>query len=190
MFCSHYYYDSNHIAVLLFDFVFLFKSQNTSEDEKLSNSTVSKSTKSSLKRPRTPEIPATTDALNVAIDEDDEPKTKQYNFSMSVDELSDMEKEVNDFCNEDEDDDDDDTNDASSRPAKQQRTSGFAPITTTDNLNDDDDNNYDSDSSSSQKLRDLILGKKPETDSDDEILGDDDAPRGWKDNQKLRKRKS
>jgi len=161
------------------------------DEEQISSSTTSKPTKSLLKRSRTPEIPPTTDTL----DEDDQPTTRQYNFSMSVDELSDMEKEVNEFCNED--DDDDDSNDIQSRPAKQQRTSSFTPITTTttttttDNpSNNDEDDAYNSDSSSSQKLRELILGKKRETDSDEESLGDDDTPRGWKLNQKTRKRPS
>lgn len=108
------------------------------------------------------------------LDEDDQPTTREYHFSMSVDELSDMEKEVNDFCNDD-DEDDDDSNDLSSRPNKQQRVSSFAPIPT----NEDD---YNSDSSSSQKLRDLILGKQDENDSDNESLGDGDAPRGWSNN--------
>ncbi|CAF4549980.1 unnamed protein product [Rotaria sp. Silwood1] len=167
------------------------RNQNPSDDEPTSSSTISKSTKTSLKRSRTPEIPSTTDIPTDVIDEDDQPTTRKYNFSMSVDELSDMEKEVNDFCNEDEDDDDDDdSNDTRSRPMKQQRTSSFTPITTTDNQNDDREDDYNSDSSSSQKLRDLILGKKQETDSDEESLGDDEAPRGWKNNQKRRKNKS
>jgi hypothetical protein len=112
---------------------------------------------------------------------------------MSVDELSDMEKEVNDFCNEDDDDDDDDdSNEIFSRPTKQQRTSSFTPITTADNPNNDEDevDDYNTDSSSSQKLRDLILGKKHETDSEDESLGDDETPRGWKANEKPSKRQS
>ncbi len=147
-----------------------------------------------LKRPRTPEIPLTTDTLD---EDDNQPTTRQYNFSMSVDELSDMEKEVNDFCNEDDDDDDDDDDDEDSnkipsRPIKQQRTSSFTP-TTTDNRNNDDEeegDDYNTDSSSSQKLRDLILGKKPDTDSDEESLSDDDTPRGWKTNQKTRQSQS
>ena len=108
---------------------------------------------------------------------------------MSVDELSDMEKEVNDFCN---DDDDDDSNDRPSRPNKQQRVSSFAPVTTSDdpdntNADEDDQNNdYHSDSSSSQKLRDLILGKRGENDSDEESLGDGDIPRGWSNNPKTK----
>ncbi|CAF0984354.1 unnamed protein product [Rotaria sordida] len=178
------------------------KTQNPSDDEQISSSTISKSTKPSLKRSRTPEIPLTTDIPSDPTDEDDQPTTRQYNFSMSVDELSDMEKEVNDFCNEDEDDaddddddknnkknDNDDSNDKESRSTKQQRTSSsFTPITTTDNPNVDYEDDYNSDSSSSQKLRDLILGKKHETDSDEESLGDDEAPRGWKKNQKRRKK--
>jgi hypothetical protein len=164
---------------------FLFETPSPSDDEQASSSTTSKSAKSPLKRSRTPEI------SNDTVDEDEQPTTQKYNFSMSVDELSDMEKEVNDFCNEDEDDDDDDDDDDSnkiqSRPTKQQRTSSFTPITTTDNPDEDD---YNSDSSSSQKLRDLILGKKHEPDSDEESLGDDDIPRGWKTNQKTRKRRS
>ncbi|CAF2046071.1 unnamed protein product [Rotaria magnacalcarata] len=161
------------------------KTQTSPDDEPTSSSTVSKSAKPPLKRPRTPEIPPTaTDTVDDVVDEDNQSATKQFNFTMSVDELSDMEKEVNDFCNDDEDDDDD--TETLSRPTKQQRTTAFTPTTTTDNPNDDD--NYDSDSSSSQKLRDLILGKKPETDSDEESLSDDDAPRGWKEGQKARKK--
>ena len=160
------------------------KVQNPIEEESASTSTTSKSSrKPILKRSRTPEPSATSDGL----DEEDRPTTRQYNFSMSVDELSDMEKEVNDFCNEDDDDDDDD--DPPSRPNKQQRTSTFAPVTTTDDpVNDNDEETYNSDSSSSQKLRELILGKKRETDSDEESLGDDEAPRGWEKNQKTKKR--
>ena len=121
--------------------------------------------------------------------DDNRPTSREYHFSMSVDELSDMEKEVNDFCN-DEDDDDDDSNDLPSRANKQQRqpNASFAPITTTDDNNpnapNEDDEHYNSDSSSSQKLRDLILGKRGETDSDEESLGDGDAPRGWTKNSK------
>ena len=165
------------------------KVQNPPEEEPVSSSTTNKPTKPVLKRPRTPEPAPTNDAL----DEEDQPTNRKYNFSMSVDELSDMEKEVNDFCNEDGDDDDDDddnedSNDRQSRPIKQQRTSKFAPITTTDNLRNDEDESYNSDSSSSQKLRELILGKKRDTESDEESLGDDDAPRGWKKNQKTKKK--
>jgi hypothetical protein len=155
-----------------------------SDDEQASSSTISKTTNPSLKRSRTPELPSTSDV----IDEDEQPTTKQFNFSMSVDELSDMEKEVNEFCNED-DDDDDDSNETEARPIKQQKTSTFPPITTADNPNEQEDD-YNSDSSSSQKLRDLILGKRRETDSDDESLSDDEAPRGWKTKQKTRNRQS
>lgn len=165
---------------------------------------MSKSIKPSLKRPRTPEVPpiTTADVTSETIEEEEQATSRPYNFSMSVDELSDMEKEVNDFCNEededDEDEDDDDdnnnNNETLTRPAKQQRTSSFAPTTTTaDNPNYEDDDNddaYNSDSSSSQKLRDLLLGKKVEIDTDEEGLSDDDAPRGWRDNQKSRKKRS
>ncbi|CAF0945275.1 unnamed protein product [Adineta steineri] len=192
------------------------KTENPSNDEQVSSSTVSKFSKSSLKRARTPELPSTSDMPSNIIEEDEQTATttagaaaaetaRQYNFSMSVDELSDMEKEVNDFCNDDEDeddDDDDDSNDVQARPKKQQRTSSFSPITTAaattttatptttiDKQNDDEGYDYDSDSSSSQKLRDLILGKRREADSDDESFGDDEAPRGWKNtNQKTKKR--
>ena len=126
------------------------QSQTTSDDEQISSSTTSKSEKPFAKHSYGLETSPTTDLSNDKIeidddcDEDDQSTTRKYNFSMSVDELSDMQKEVNDFCNEDD---------------------------------------YDSDSSSSQKLRALILGKKPETDSDEESLSDDDTPHGWKNNQ-------
>ncbi len=165
------------------------KVQSPPDEEQVSSSTTNKPTKPVLKRSRTPELPSPNDVL----DEDDQPTTRQYNFSMSVDELSDMEKEVNDFCNEDDDDDDDDdddSNDLETRPTKQQRTSAFTPITTTttDNPTNDEEEAYNSDSSGSQKLRELILGKKRDTDSDEESLSDDDAPRGWLKNQKTKKR--
>ncbi|UJR36884.1 hypothetical protein I4U23_029597 [Adineta vaga] len=175
------------------------ETENLSNDDQVSSSTTNKpSFRSSLKRPRAPELPSTSDLPSDIIDEEEQVTTKPYHFSMSVDELSDMEKEVNDFCGEDDDDDDDDdeSNDAPSRPAKQQRTSSFAPTTTltttttTDDPNNVDDYEYNSDSSSSQKLRDLILGNKREGDSDEESLGDDETPRGWKLNQKTRKRQS
>jgi len=171
--------------IFVFFFSFL-KVQSPPDEEQVSSSTTNKPTKPVLKRSRTPELPSPNDVL----DEDDQPTTRQYNFSMSVDELSDMEKEVNDFCNEDDDDDDDDddSNDLESRPTKQQRTSAFTPITTTDNPTNDEEEAYNSDSSGSQKLRELILGKKRDTDSDEESLSDDDAPRGWLKNQKTKKR--
>lgn len=161
------------------------KTTNSSDEEQVSSSTTEKPSKSALKRPRTPDLPSSSEVIN----EEEQTTSRQYNFSMSVDELSDMEKEVNDFCGDDDDDEDDDNDEP--RPAKQQKKSKDQP-TIEETTNDDNgggggsrggDDDYNSDSSSSQKLRDLILGKRHESDTDEENLDDDDAPRGWKSRQ-------
>lgn len=151
--------------------------------------------RSSIQRTRPPQPEPLPSASSETIDEDEPPTKRYFNFSMSVDELSDMEKEVNEFCNDDDegdDDNDDDDEDEGKkdgdeqprpRPSKQQRTSSAL----TGNEQEDE---YDSDSSSSQKLRDLTLGEERLISSDEESLGDDEAPRGWKENPKRKQLRS
>ncbi|CAF1137275.1 unnamed protein product [Rotaria sp. Silwood1] len=98
------------------------------------------------------------------------------NFNTSADECFGVEKQVNKLYIED-----DDTDDICPQPLKQQRTETSAKMLEkkTDN-NDEADDGFDSDSSSMQKWHDLIFGKKDDNSSDEECLGDDDVPRGWK----------
>ncbi|CAF1135940.1 unnamed protein product [Rotaria sordida] len=98
----------------------------------------------------------------------------QYTFNMSADECFDVEKEVNELYIGD----DDDSDDTHPQPLKRQRTA--TPAKTLDTNIDDNDDGFESDSTSMQKLYDLISGKRDDNSSDEESLGDDDVPRGWK----------
>ena len=166
-----------------------------SQPETTDQTSSEKVARSSIKRTDPPEPESLPSASSETIDEDEPPPKRDYNFSMSVDELSDMEKEVDEFCNDDDEDDDDDDDDDKAeekkdgdeqpqpRPSKQQPTSSAL-------ASNEQDDEYDSDSSSSQKLRDLTLGEERLINSDEESLGDDEAPRGWKENPKPKQLRS
>ena len=171
------FYSSHEILVILMLSSFLQAPQPETTDQTPSEDP----RRSSVKRTRAPG--PVSSASSETIEEDEQVAKREFNFSMSVDELSDMEKEVNDFCNDDDDDDDDDE-DSRPRPVKQQQTTSVPAGT------EQEEQEYESDSSSSQKLRDLTLGQDRTINSDEESLSDDEAPRGWKENPKPKQLRS
>ena len=107
-----------------------------------------------------------------------------YNVSISVDELDDMEKEMNEFMNEDDDDDDDDDEEE----GEEAKTSQKKPRTAEPNEVQDDASN------SSAKLREMKLNEEELNINDDELapsdeesLTDDETPLGWKAKPKVKK---
>ncbi|CAF3071438.1 unnamed protein product [Rotaria sp. Silwood2] len=105
-----------------------------------------------------------------------EHSSDQCNFSMSADEYFNVETQVNELYIEDADD----SNDTHPRTSKRQRTATPAKTFDKNTDDNDEDDGFDSDSSSMQELHDLIFSKNNDNSSDEESLGDDDVPRGWK----------
>jgi hypothetical protein len=58
---------------------------------------------------------------------------------------------------------------------------------TNEKKDDHDNEDSDSDSSYSRKLHNLVLGNKDGHSSDEDGLSDDEAPRGWKEDQKQKR---
>ncbi|CAF0786987.1 unnamed protein product [Didymodactylos carnosus] len=101
----------------------------------------------------------------------------EFLFSMSMDELEEMEKEVDDFCSDTNDDDDDDEDNEQSKPND---LSKYDP-TFEEEENDDDLDGEDAEQE--ETLRNLVLGtnrKAEYNDSDEDSLGGGDVPKGWK----------
>jgi RNA polymerase II subunit A-like phosphatase len=111
------------------------------------------------------------------------------NSTMSIDEQLNIEEKVNDLCINN--DDDDEFNDIRPRPKKQRRTMITAEIINeTRDDHDNEDSDSDSDSSYSRKLHNLVLAKEDDPNPDEEKLSDDEAPRGWKEDQKEKREHS
>jgi RNA polymerase II subunit A-like phosphatase len=102
-------------------------------------------------------------------------RKRSLSNNISSEDSFDMEKEVNDLFIED----DDHCNDTRPQLSKRQCTGTTAEIVNKiEDVNHDSDS--DSDSSGIYKLHGLALGKNDGYSSDEESLGDDDVPRGWK----------
>ncbi|CAF1193185.1 unnamed protein product [Didymodactylos carnosus] len=92
----------------------------------------------------------------------------------STNELEEMEKEMDDFCSDTNDSEDD---------KKESRMNDFSEYEPTF----EEENENDLDEEQEKRLRNLVLGtnKKGEYDSSDEdSLGGDDIPKGWKQKKK------
>ena len=100
---------------------------------------------------------------------------QQYNVNTSVGECFSMKQEMNESWIQD----DEESVDICPRPSKQQRTEITQGIAD-ENLDDNDSEDSNSDSSTIRKLDNMILGKHDGNSSDEESLGDDEVPRGWK----------
>jgi hypothetical protein len=99
---------------------------------------------------------------------------QQENFTNDIDEHFGIEKNLNHLCIED----DDDSSEIRPRRSKRQCT---VPLSTTVDQNTYDYDNDDEDLSMSHKLHSSILANKDDhNSSDEESLGDDDTPLGWK----------
>jgi hypothetical protein len=94
------------------------------------------------------------------------------NLTINPSEGSDIETKVNDLSIKNDDDDID------PRPKKQQRTTIMSE-TIQENYKDSDSD----DSSYRHQLQHLIIVKEENPSSNEENLGDDDVPRGWKQEQ-------